>query len=99
MLVFVARRIALAGVVIVAVIVVTFAVAHRVPGDPAATWAGPHASAAQIAAAQKFLGLDRPLGVQLFSYIGGIAGGNWGVSIHTHQQVLSGILTAAPASL
>jgi peptide/nickel transport system permease protein len=99
MLVFVARRIALAGVVIVGVIVVTFAVAHLVPGDPAATWAGPHASAAQIAAAQKFLGLDRPLGVQLFSYIGGIARGNWGVSIHTHQPVLSGILTAAPASL
>ncbi len=99
MLVFVARRIALAGVVIVGVIVVTFAVAHLVPGDPAATWAGPHASAAQIVAARRFLGLDRPLGVQLFSYIGGIARGNWGVSIHTHQPVLSGIMTAAPASL
>jgi peptide/nickel transport system permease protein len=98
-LVFVARRIALAVVVVVGVIVVTFVVAHVVPGDPAATWAGPHASAAQIAQARKFLGLDRPLIVQLVSYLGGVASGNWGISIHTHRSVLSDLLTAAPASL
>lgn len=99
MLAFVARRIALAVVVVVGVIVVTFVVAHVVPGDPAATWAGPHASAAQLAAASKFLGLNRPLGVQLLSYLGGIVRGNWGISIHTHRPVLSDIMTAAPASL
>jgi peptide/nickel transport system permease protein len=99
MLAFVARRIALAVVVVVGVIVVTFVVAHVVPGDPAATWAGPHASAAQIAAARKFLGLDRPLPVQLISYLGGIVRGNWGMSVHTHRPVLSDIMTAAPASL
>jgi len=98
-LVFVARRIALAVVVVVGVIVVTFAVAHLVPGDPAATWAGPHASAAEIARARRFLGLNRPLVVQLVSYLAGIARGNWGVSIHTHRPVLSDLLTAAPASL
>ncbi len=97
--VFVARRIALAVVVVVGVIVVTFAVAHLVPGDPAATWAGPHASAAQIARARRFLGLNRPVVVQLLSYLAGIARGNWGVSIHTHRPVLSDLLTAAPASL
>ena len=99
MLVFVARRIALAVVVVVGVIVVTFVVAHVVPGDPAATWAGPHASATQIARARHFLGLNRPLAVQLISYLGGIAAGNWGVSIHTHRSVLSDLMTAAPASL
>ena len=99
MLAFVARRIVLAIGVVVGVVIVTFAVAHLVPGDPAATWAGPHASAGQIAQARKFLGLDRPVAVQLVSYLGGIAVGNWGVSIHTHRHVLSDILTAAPASL
>jgi peptide/nickel transport system permease protein len=99
MAVFVARRIGLAVLVVVGVIVITFAVAHLVPGDPAATWAGPHASAAQIAAARKFLGLDRPVLVQLVSYLGGILRGNWGVSIHTHREVLSDIMTAAPATL
>ncbi len=32
-------------------------------------------------------------------YFGGILTGNWGLSIHTHQPVLSDIGTAAPASL
>ncbi|HEX3489477.1 MAG TPA: ABC transporter permease [Streptosporangiaceae bacterium] len=99
MLVFVARRLALAVVVVVGVIVVTFAVAHLVPGDPASVWAGPHASAAQVAAARKFLGLDRPVAAQLLSYLGGILRGSWGTSIHTHRPVLSDIMTAAPATL
>ena len=99
MIVYVARRVALAVVVVAGVIVLTFVIAHLVPGDPAATWAGPHASAAQIAAARRYLGLDRPPAVQLLSYLGGILSGNWGVSIHTHQPVLSDLAGAAPASL
>ncbi|HYV77187.1 MAG TPA: ABC transporter permease, partial [Streptosporangiaceae bacterium] len=99
MIVYVARRVALAVLVVAGVIVLTFVIAHLVPGDPAATWAGPHASAAQIAAARRYLGLDRPAGVQLLSYFGGILSGNWGVSIHTHQPVLSDLAGAAPASL
>jgi len=96
---YVARRVVLAVVVVAGVIVLTFVIAHVVPGDPAAAWAGPHASAAQVAAARKFLGLDRPLPVQLASYFGGIFSGNWGVSIHTHRPVLSDLGVAAPASL
>lgn len=99
MIIYITRRVALAVVVIAGVITLTFAIAHAVPGDPAATWAGPHASAAQLAQARRFLGLDRPLVVQLGKYFGGIATGNWGVSIHTHQPVLSDLATAAPASL
>ncbi len=99
MTVYVARRAALAVLVVAGVIVLTFAIARFVPGDPAATWAGPHASAAQVAAARRYLGLDRPALAQLVSYFAGILTGNWGVSIHTHQPVLSDIATAAPASL
>jgi peptide/nickel transport system permease protein len=97
--VYVARRVALAALVVAGVIIATFVISRVVPGDPAATWAGPHASAAQVAAARRFLGLDRPPAVQLFSYFGGILSGNWGLSVHTHQPVLSDIGTAAPASL
>jgi peptide/nickel transport system permease protein len=96
---YVARRVALAALVVAGVIIATFVIARVIPGDPAATWAGPHASAAQVAAARRFLGLDRPPLVQLLAYFGGILTGNWGLSIHTHQPVLSDIGTAAPASL
>ncbi len=99
MIVYVARRVALAVLVVAGVIVLTFVIAHLVPGDPAATWAGPHASAAQVAAARRYLGLDRPPAVQLLSYFGGILTGNWGIAIHTHRPVLSDLAVAAPASL
>jgi peptide/nickel transport system permease protein len=99
LIVYVVRRVATAILVVAGVIVLTFVIARVVPGDPAATWAGPHASAAQIAAARRFLGLDRPAVVQLASYFGGILTGNWGVSIHTHRPVLSDIGDAAPASI
>jgi peptide/nickel transport system permease protein len=97
--VYVVRRVALAVLVVAGVIVLTFVIAHVVPGDPAAAWAGPHASAAQVAAARHYLGLDRPPAVQLLSYFGGILTGNWGIAIHTHRPVLSDLAVAAPASL
>jgi len=99
LIVYAARRVALAVLVVAGVIVLTFVIARVVPGDPAATWAGPHASAAQVAAARRFLGLDRPAPVQLLAYFRGIVTGNWGLSVHTHGPVLSGIGTAAPATL
>jgi peptide/nickel transport system permease protein len=99
LIVYVARRVATAILVVAGVIILTFVISRIVPGDPAATWAGPHASPAQLAAARRFLGLDRPPAVQLASYFGGILTGNWGVSIHTHRPVLSDIGDAAPASI
>jgi peptide/nickel transport system permease protein len=99
LILYVARRVALAVLVVAGVIVLTFVIAHVVPGDPAATWAGPHASAAQVAVARRYLGLDRPPAVQLLSYFGGILTGNWGIAIHTHRPVLSDLAVAAPASL
>ena len=99
MIAYVVRRVATAILVVAGVIVLTFAIAHLVPGDPAATWAGPHASAAQVAAARRYLGLDRPPAIQLLSYFGGILTGNWGIAIHTHRPVLSDLAVVAPASL
>lgn len=93
------RRAALALVVVTGVVILTFVIADVVPGDPAATWAGPHAPAAQVARARQYLGLDEPLPVRIGKYFGGILTGNWGTSIHTHQPVLSDIGTAAPATL
>jgi peptide/nickel transport system permease protein len=48
---YIARRLALAVVVVAGVVLLTFVIAHAVPGSPAASWAGPHASPAQGAAA------------------------------------------------
>lgn len=96
---YVARRVALAILVVAGVVVLTFVVARMVPGDPAATWAGPHASAEQIDRAARSLGLDRPLPVQIGRYFVGILTGDWGVSLRTHRPVLRDVMNAAPASI
>ena len=96
---FLVRRLALAGLVVVGVVVLTFVIARVVPGDPAATWAGPRARAEQIQRAREQLGLDRPLPVQIVQYLGGVATGDWGLSLRTRRPVLEDIARRAPASI
>lgn len=96
---YVLRRLAQAALVVAGVVVLTFVVMRLVPGDPAITYTGPRASAAQLALARRQLGLDRPLPVQLWDYLSSLARGDWGISLRTHQTVLSDISAAFPASL
>lgn len=96
---YVARRLMLGLFVLWGLTIVTFVLARVVPGDPAARWVGPHATAAQIAAARTELGLDRPVQVQYARYVGQLLSGDLGVSIRTHQPVSRDIRTFLPASL
>jgi peptide/nickel transport system permease protein len=96
---YVVRRVALAILVVAGVVVLTFVIARVVPGDPAASWAGPHVSRAELARVRHDLGLDLPLPEQIGKYFVGIAEGEWGTSIHTHQPVLSDLMDRAPASI
>src|SRR3989304_881765 len=96
---YIVRRTALAILVVVGVVVLTFVIARVVPGDPARTWAGPRARPDQVEAARQRLGLDRPLAVQIVRYLGGVATGDWGVSLRTRRSVLSDIAQRAPASI
>lgn len=93
------RRTALAVLVILGVIVLTFVIVRAIPGDPAATWAGPHARQEQLEQAREHLGLDRPLPIQVVGYLGGVASGDWGVSFRTRRPVLEDIGSRAPASI
>lgn len=96
---YVLRRVALAVLVVVGVVVLTFVIARVVPGDPAASWAGPHASRQEIAGVRHRLGLDRSLPSQIGLFFSGVLRGDWGTAIHTHQPVLRDILDRAPASI
>jgi peptide/nickel transport system permease protein len=96
---FIAHRAALGLLVVVGVVILTFVIARVIPGDPATSWVGPHSSPQQLRQARHMLGLDRPLPVQIWRYFRGILSGDWGVSIHTKQPVLSDLGTRTPASL
>jgi ABC-type dipeptide/oligopeptide/nickel transport system permease component len=93
------RRLAGAIPSVIGVIVVTFVLTRALPGDPAAFFAGPAASAQAIQEVRTKLGLDRSLMGQFVVYMRAIAHGDLGTSLTTGQRVLHDLLTRLPASL
>jgi peptide/nickel transport system permease protein len=86
-------------VVAIGVGIVAFVITRQLPGDAAATWAGPRATQEQLALVRERLGLDRPLPEQVVRYLVDLVRGDWGTSIHTRQPVLSDVLSRLVASL
>lgn len=84
---------------LIGVIIVTFVISHALPGDPAAYFAGPSATADSIAETRERLGLDRPLPVQFLSYAGDLVQGDMGRSFNSGQPVLTDLTRRLPASL
>ncbi|MCL2581048.1 MAG: ABC transporter permease [Streptosporangiales bacterium] len=74
------KRLWLALVTLFLVSVLVFVIARVMPGDVGRSILGPYASAAQVAALDRKLGLDRPILAQYGSYIWGFVRGDWGTS-------------------
>ena len=82
------------------VVVLTFLLMRVLPGDPAVFFAsGPTAGREEIEQLRHDMGLDRPIPVQLVSYLVDIAHGNLGRSLTTGQPVLTDLRNRLPASL
>ena len=84
---------------LLAVIVVTFIIMRLLPGDPAAFFAGPAASAEAVEQVREQLGLNRSLPVQFLDYFGALAQADMGQSFTTGQPVTTDLLERLPASL
>ena len=69
--------------------IIVFLFVHLIPGDPARLVAGKDATASDIAAVRKQLGLDKPMILQYFTYIGHLFQGNLGTSLKTGEPVLT----------
>jgi ABC-type dipeptide/oligopeptide/nickel transport system permease component len=83
---------------LIGVVIVTFLLTRALPGDPAAYFAGPAATAEAVEQIREKLGLDQPLIIQFFAYLGDLARGDLGTSLTTGQPVLAEIATRLPAS-
>jgi len=82
------------------VVVVTFILMRVLPGDPAVFFAnGSNAGQQEIDDLRHKMGLDRPLPIQLLSYLRDVATGNLGNSLTTGQPVLKDMENRLPASL
>jgi peptide/nickel transport system permease protein len=94
----VARRAAQTLPVLLVVAVVTFALLHLLPGDPAVMIAGDQASPEVIARIRADLGLDRPLLEQLVHWLLALARGDFGKSLLLNQTVLSAVVERLPVT-
>jgi peptide/nickel transport system permease protein len=93
------RRLAQAAIVVAGVVVLTFAVARIVPGDPATAYAGPRATKSELEQVRRQFGLDKPAIEQLGDYVKGIVTGDWGTALHTRRPVLGDLGRVVPPTL
>jgi peptide/nickel transport system permease protein len=81
------------------VLLVVFAIAHLTPGDPALVMLGERATPEAIERLRDELGLDEPLHVQFFRYMGRVVRGDLGESIQSDERVIVELGQRFPATV
>jgi peptide/nickel transport system permease protein len=99
MLLVLGRRLGGAVPVLLSLILVVFILQKISPVDPVAALVGAKASPAVYAAARHKLGLDKPVPVQFFDYVGRALSGNLGESSVTRTPVSQNLRTYLPVTL
>lgn len=95
----IANRIAQMVMLLLFVVLTVFTLVHMAPGEPANLYLGLGASAEQVAAFNRQMGLDRPLPEQFFKLIGQLASGDLGNSLAYRMPVAQIIGHKLPATL
>ncbi|CDZ65748.1 Dipeptide transporter permease DppB [Neorhizobium galegae bv. orientalis] len=97
---FLLRRIAVLIPTFIGVSIIAFSFIRLLPGDPVALLSGERVMSperhAQISAQ---LGMDRPLIVQYFDYLGGVLTGDFGSSIVSKKPILDQFWALFPATV
>ena len=97
---FVLRRIGMVIPTFIGITILAFALIHLIPGDPIEVMMGERGvDPAMHAEAMKRLGLDLPLPIQYFHYVGHALKGDLGSSIITNTSVMGEFLARFPATL
>ncbi|MGH6735736.1 MAG: ABC transporter permease [Methyloceanibacter sp.] len=94
---FIARRLAQALLVMLAILIIAFAVRQSL-GDPLREIMGQAVPESERAELRRALGLDAPWPVQLARYLGGAATGDLGTSIIYKRPTVEVVLAKFPAS-
>jgi peptide/nickel transport system permease protein len=98
-LAFTGRRLVQLLPVLFGITLIVFFMIHLVPGDPARTLLGIHATDQSVAELHVKFGLDKPLWQQYFEFLGRLLHGDLGTSYFYNDSVTSLILGRLPATL
>jgi len=95
------RRLLAALPLLLGISVLTFALLHLTPGSPvrAQSAMNPHFSQESAQALRHLYGLDEPLALQYWHWLGRLARFDFGTSFRDQQSVLSKVGAALPATL
>lgn len=96
---FLLQRVLTLVPVLLGITVIAFLLLKLVPGDPAVTLLGQHATAGAVAALHRQLGLDEPLWRQYVTFLAGAAHGDLGRSFYYRSPVGSLIAAQVAATL
>lgn len=97
---FILTRVGLVVPTFIGIILLTFILIRLVPGDPIEVRRGERGiTPERHAELMHEMGLDRPMYVQFFDYVGGVLKGDLGTSVVTHRPVMTEFLTLFPATL
>lgn len=99
MLVFLAKRLSQAIMILFGVTLITFCLSFLMPADPVRMLAGRSATQATVESIRRELGLDKPLPVQYFKYVSRLVQGDLGRSYKQKTQVSELIMSRLPATL
>jgi len=96
---YVLKRLLLVVPTLLLVSIIVFSLNHMLPGDVVVLMFEEKAYAKDLETLRAKLGLDRPLYIQYFSWIGQVIGGDLGESLWTKRPVLEEIMRRLPVSL
>jgi peptide/nickel transport system permease protein len=96
---FVLHRLLMLIPVAIGVTIIVFFMIHLIPGDPARTILGIHATPRTVAILHKEWGLDRPLVSQYWLFMDRLVHGNLGQSLYYGTPALPIITSRIPATL
>ncbi|MHB1432287.1 MAG: ABC transporter permease [Streptosporangiaceae bacterium] len=96
---FVVHRILMLVPVAIGVTIIVFFMIHLIPGDPARTILGIHATPRAVAILHRQWGLNQPLVSQYWLFMDRLVHGNLGQSLFYGAPAASLILTRVPATL
>ncbi len=97
---FLIRRILQTLITLFVVSLISFTLSMVLPGDPSLAIVGSEgASEEMIQSVRQELGLDQPILVQYFKWLGALLSGNFGISIRTRAHVLTQFGQRLPMTL
>ncbi|MEA3493087.1 MAG: ABC transporter permease [Candidatus Margulisiibacteriota bacterium] len=96
---FIVRRLFQLIPLLIGVSLISFFVMHLAPGDPTALFTDPNIDPSDLARIRANWGLDKPIIVQYFYWLGNAVRGDFGTSYTTGRPVISEVLERLPATL